>query len=36
MLFDKLLVSALKINRSNKICKFVSTETVSIFTRQKR
>ena len=32
----KLLASVLKIYRSNKIYKFVSTGTVSISTRQKR
>jgi len=33
---DKLLASLLKMNRSNKIYKFVSTTTVSISTRQRR
>jgi len=31
---DRLLASVLKINRSNKIYKFVSTRTVSISTQQ--
>jgi len=33
---DRYLASVLKMNRSNKIYKFVSTWTVSISTRQKR
>jgi len=36
MLVDKLLASVLKIYRSNKTYKFVSTGTVSISTWQKR